>query len=122
MTSINRREHPRIDVRLVCRMDSSKRWPARWTGSTENISRHGILIKITGGAQDAPRVGEAVSVEVDLPANHGFARKCIRCQADIVRVGPLAGGGLGVALSTAQMQFREHLSRPAAWVPAEMHQ
>jgi hypothetical protein len=68
MRNINRRESPRIEIKLRCHVTS----PALWMRSamyTENISRSGLL-----------------TVEVELPANHGFGQKCIHCQGTVIRI------------------------------------
>ena len=54
---------------------------------TENISRNGVLMLCAEGcAGEQPRVGEVVTVEIELPENPVFGRKCIHCQATVVRV------------------------------------
>jgi hypothetical protein len=54
----------------------------------ENISRGGLLVawKSEAGAIPAPSVGQILTVEVELPANHGFDPKCIHCQGAVARI------------------------------------
>ena len=33
-----------------------------------------------------PAIGQIVTVEIELPANHGFGQKCIHCQGTVTRV------------------------------------
>ena len=33
-----------------------------------------------------PAIGQIVTVEMELPANHGFGQKCIHCQGTVMRV------------------------------------
>jgi hypothetical protein len=55
---------------------------------TENISRSGLLVawKGEGTALPTPSVGQILTIEVELPANHGFGQKCIHCQGSVTRV------------------------------------
>jgi hypothetical protein len=87
MRNINRRESPRIEVKLRCHVAS----PALWVRSamiTENISRSGLLIawRGEGSALPLPSVGQIITIEVELPANHGFGQKCIHCQGAVTRI------------------------------------
>lgn len=108
MKNINRRESPRIEIKLRCHVTS----PAIWLKTamyTENISRSGVLVAWCGdGARvPVPAVGQIVTVEIELPANHGFGQKCIHCQGTVVRV-VLEGqpDGPRVALRVNYMDFR----------------
>ena len=108
MKTINRRENPRIDIKLRCYVTS----PAPWIRSamhTENISRTGILV--AWGGEDAaavpmPMVGQVVTVEIELPAHHGFGQKCIHCQGTVTRTLSADGGCPRVALEVNYMDFR----------------
>lgn len=62
---------------------------------------------LAGNETNAPRVGEVVTVEIELPANHVFKRKCIQCQATIVRVSPLDKTLFRLPFSINQMKFGE---------------
>ena len=108
MKNINSRESPRIDIQLRCYVTS----PALWMRSamhTENISRTGILV--AWRAEDAaavpvPVVGQVLTVEIELPANHGFGQKCIHCQGTVTRTSCAEGGYPRVALQVSYMDFR----------------
>jgi len=54
----------------------------------ENISRGGLLLawQSETGAIPPPAVGQMLTVEVELPANHGFEPKCIHCQGAVARI------------------------------------
>ena len=76
MKNINRRESPRIEIRLRCHVSS----PALWTQGamyTENISRSGVLIawRSDDAELPVPSIGQMITVEIELPANHGFGQK-----------------------------------------------
>jgi hypothetical protein len=108
MKNINKRESPRIEIELRCHITS----PALWMRSamyTENISRSGILIAWRGEgavAVPVPGIGQIVTAEIELPANHGFGQKCIHCQGTVMRVLPADDGYPRVALRVNYMNFR----------------
>ena len=113
MKNINRRESPRLDIQLRCYVTS----PALWMRSamhTENISRTGILVAWRGedgAAVPMPMVGQVVTVEIELPANHGFGQKCIHCQGTVTRTSPSDAGYPRVALEVNYMDFRSFHDR-----------
>jgi len=74
---------------------------------TENISRSGLLFawRGEGSALPLPSMGQIVTVEVELPANHGFGQKCIHCQGTVSRIAPHAESPR-VALRVNYMDFR----------------
>jgi hypothetical protein len=107
MKNINRRESPRIEIRLRCHVSS----PALWMQSamyTENISRSGVLIAWRGddGELPVPSIGQMVTVEIELPANHGFGQKCIHCQGAVMRITNSAEKFPFIALRVNYMDFR----------------
>jgi hypothetical protein len=107
MKNINRRESPRMEIKLQCHVTS----PALWVRSsmyTENISRSGVLVAWSGdGARvPLPAVGQIVTVEIELPANHGFGQKCIHCQGTVARIEGNETVGARVALRVNYMDFR----------------
>jgi hypothetical protein len=53
---------------------------------TENISRDGMLLRWQTGGARLPNVGDMLIVEVELPEQEGFERRCIRCQTTVARV------------------------------------
>ncbi len=106
---MNRRESPRMDVKLKCHVAPKKTWPQGLSGVTENISRNGVLMLCgEGSVGEQPRVGEVVTVEIELPENPVFGRKCIHCQATVVRVSREDGQPFQVAFSVNQMKFTEY--------------
>jgi PilZ domain len=106
MRTINRRESPRIEIKLRCHVTS----PALWMRNpmyTENISRSGLLVAWggEGSALPMPVPGQILTIEVELPANHGFGQKCIHCQGTVTRVSQDADNPR-VALRVNYMDFR----------------
>ena len=111
MKNINRRESPRIEIQLRCHVMSPALW-VRTTMTTENISRSGILVAWSreGPMVPVPGVGQIVTVEIELPANHGFGQKCIHCQGTVTRVTG-APESPNVALRVNYMDFRSFHDR-----------
>ena len=107
MKTVNRRENPRMEVQLRCHVSS----PAIWLHSdvyTENISRSGMLIAWRGDGADLPlpSVGQILTIDVELPANHGFGPKCIHCQGTVSRVSQTEAECPRVAMRVNHMDFR----------------
>ena len=111
---MNRRESPRMDVKLKCHVAPVKTSPHGLSGTTENISRNGVLMLCADTSSgEQPRVGEVVTVEIELPENPVFGRKCIHCQATVVRVTGENGQPFRVAFSVNQMKFTEYAASAA---------
>jgi hypothetical protein len=110
MKSINRRETPRIDVRLKCRVSSPRVWSNGFVGVTENISRSGLLVLWNGKQSGSrlPRVGDLITMDIELPVHHDFPTKCIHCQGTVVRVSVTENEAPLVALSVNYMKFRDY--------------
>jgi len=107
MRNINRRESPRIEIQLWCHVTSPALW-ARSAMYTENISRNGMLVAWRGetGPLPPPGLGQIVTVEVELPAAHGFGQKCMHVQGTVLRVADSGQGYSRVALRVNYMDFR----------------
>ena len=106
MKNINRRESLRIEIKLRCHVSS----PALWMQSamyTENISSS-VLIAWRGVDAElpVPSIGQIVTVEIELPANHGFGQKCIHCQGTVMRIMNSAEHFPLIALRVNYMDFR----------------
>jgi hypothetical protein len=54
----------------------------------------------------APAPGQSVTVEIELPASHGFGPKCIHCEGTVMRVSDSRGEYPRVALRVNYMDFR----------------
>jgi hypothetical protein len=101
-----------MDVKLKCHVAPMKTWPQGLSGITENISRNGVLMFCAEGVSgERPRVGEVVTVEIELPENPVFGRKCIHCQATVVRISGEEGQPFRVAFSVNQMKFTEYANQ-----------
>src|ERR1700704_6013280 len=100
---MNRRENPRMDVKLKCHVEPTKAGPRGLSGVTENISRNGVLMLCLTDRAEHPRLGETVTVEIELPENPVFGRKCIHCQATVVRIAGEGDEPFRVAFNITQM-------------------
>jgi hypothetical protein len=100
-----------MEIQLRCHVMS----PGLWGGGamyTENISRSGLLIAWQGESTlPLPSVGQIVTVEIELPANHGFGQKCIHCQGSVARVSNNGDESARIALRVNYMDFRSFHDR-----------
>ena len=121
MKSINRRETPRIDVKLKCHVSSPRAWSNGFVGVTENISRSGLLLLWDSRQVGSrlPRVGDLISMDIELPVHHDFPTKCIHCQGAVVRVSVTENEEPRVALSVNYMKFRDYGGRVAKVLDVE---
>jgi c-di-GMP-binding flagellar brake protein YcgR len=114
---MNRRSSTRVAVRLACHVV----WLQGGEPSamfTENISRDGMLLRWEDGTR-LPGVGEMLIVEVELPEQEGFERRCIRCQTTVARVHAEPNATFSwVGLRIHAMDFRVAQRAPALREPA----
>ena len=115
MKTANRRESPRIEINLRCHITSPALW-AQTAVFTESISRNGVLIECRGDGpiSSIPAIGQIVTVEIELPANHGFGQKCIHCQGAVIRVTQPEPARVHIALRVNYMDFRSFHDRLCA--------
>jgi hypothetical protein len=57
-----------------------------------------------------PKPGDVLSIDIELPANHSFGRRCMHCQTVVSRVSAGEQGEPMVAMQVSQMQFRSYNS------------
>ncbi|HZT30606.1 MAG TPA: PilZ domain-containing protein [Bryobacteraceae bacterium] len=103
---IDRRTSRRLQVNLRCHVAVAGRPPLGWM-RTQDISRDGILLRWAGAPATLPRVGDRVTVEIELPRHHAFRPRCMHCQTTVLRVTPGQPGAHLVALRVNFMDFRE---------------
>jgi hypothetical protein len=74
------------------------------------MSRGGILVSWSADRMmtNLPKPGDLLTVDIELPANHSFGRRCMHCQAVVARVSASETGGALVAFQVNQMQFRSY--------------
>ena len=105
---MERRKNARLEINLHCRLASLRLGSQPLTGVTENMSRGEVMVRLTAdqAAQDAPCVGDPMIVEIDLPANHAFGRKCMQCQTTVVRVTGSDAGNTYLIMRIHKMRFQ----------------
>ncbi len=109
-----------MDIRLRCHVMS----PALWGQNeiyTENISRSGVLLSwgAAGTSLPLPSVGQILTIDIELPAHHGFGQKCIHCQGTVMRISETADNSPRVALRVNYMDFRSFHDRLRALESAQ---
>src|SRR5580692_12627524 len=109
-SKMDRRNRSRIDLKLSCRIDGAGRVSDNSGDTTENISRHGLLLRWTRPTP-VPKAGSALRVEVELPSDGVFAPRLIRCESTVVRVIPGTQGQSHIALKVNTMRFVEDPAR-----------
>jgi hypothetical protein len=106
---MERRRNSRLEINRVCRLTSPRFGNQTLVGITENMSRGDVMVVLQeepAGA-DLPQVGDPILVEIELPANHAFGRKCMQCQTSVVRVGQAETGGLRLSMRIHKMRFQD---------------
>ena len=111
---MEQRSYPRFDVNAVCYLCGLGH--ALSQGVTENISRGGLLLRLESRHAPIalPRIGDVVTVDVELPANHNFGQKYLRCRGSVVRIASARQSPARIALSVSQMEFANSLRKSAA--------
>ena len=114
LQGLEQRSHERINLALECRVSPGSRRSSGTMKLVENISRSGILIRwlASDGPEDIPRPGDTLNIEMALPANHNFERKCWFCGGTVVRVTKAEDNSPLVAVRINTTKFRKYT--PAA--------
>ncbi len=121
ISRMNRRGSTRVAVRLACRVIWLEGGERR-TMLTENISRDGMLLRWEHAGGRLPNVGEMLIVEVELPEQDGFERRCIRCQTTVARVhAEPAATFTWVGLRIHAMDFRVAQDEPVRREPVSFN-
>jgi hypothetical protein len=81
---MNRRTNERIEMKLPCQLTFPAEWEAAVPGMTANMHRDGVLVSCDPRDLhgEMPKVGSKGKVQVELPPNPAFSRKCIVCEAE----------------------------------------
>jgi hypothetical protein len=79
------------------------------------MSRGDIIVLLAGEPvlTELPREGDPLVVEIDLPANHAFGRKCMQCQTTVVRVSNSHSGVASVAMRIHKIRFQSCVDNSA---------
>ena len=110
LEGLEQRTHERVNLALECRVSSPSKRSAGTMKIVENISRTGILIRwlASDGPEDVPRVGDTLSIEMALPANHNFDRKCWFCGGTVVRITKAEDNSPLIAVRINTTKFRKY--------------
>jgi hypothetical protein len=119
---MNRRTNERIEMKLPCQLTFPAEWGAAVAGTTANMHRDGVLISCHPNdlRGDLPKVGAKARVQVELPPNPQFTRKCIVCDTTLVRVEKLGEAETQFAMRIGSVAFHDlapnamNLFRPPA--------
>jgi hypothetical protein len=107
----DRRASKRLQIALWCNVAVAGGAPLGRM-LTENVSRYGILLHWRREtAEGLPRVGDLLTVEIELPPYAGLERKCIFCQTEVVRVEGVEPDAPLVAVKVSRMRFRSMEAR-----------
>lgn len=102
----------RFEVQLTCRL---KRDGVReiLDATTLNLGRLGALVvsSVAPGLQAVPQPGDAVNLEVLLPAHQHFGQRCLACDAVAVRA-TREGSKCFIALRFEHVEIRKVLNVP----------
>jgi hypothetical protein len=106
---MDRRADPRVEVKLPCHVALPRSKSRLFVGITENMSRGGILVSWIADRMIAhlPKPGDLLTVDIELPANHSFGRRCMHCQVAVARV-TTTDKGVRLAFQVHQMQFKSY--------------
>jgi hypothetical protein len=107
-----------LEINLNCRLTSLRLGSQPLTGVTENMSRGEVMVRLAADlpAEATPVVGDPLIVEIDLPANHAFGRKCMQCQTTVLRVAGSEADSARLILRIHKMRFQ---SCAEAGIPSE---
>ena len=105
---MERRRNARLEINRACRLTSPRFGSLTLMGITENMSRGDVIVLLPEDClgTDLPLVGDPMLVEIDLPANHAFGRKCMQCQTTVVRVGKSETGAPRLSMRIHKMRFQ----------------
>ena len=105
---MERRRVARLEINLSCRLSSPRLSGSPLAGVTENMSRGDVVVLLTdeGAAGELFSMGDPVVIEIDLPANHAFGRKCMQCQTTVVRTSRSESGATRLAMRIHKMRFQ----------------
>lgn len=106
---MNRRSNERIEMKLPCQLTFPAQWESAVPGVTANMHRDGVLISCDPRnlQGELPKIGSKGKVQVELPPNPAFSRKCIVCDTTLVRVEVLGDAETQFAMRIGSVSFRD---------------
>ena len=114
---MNRRSNERIEMKLPCQLTFPAEWESAVPGVTANMHRDGVLISCDPRnlRGELPKVGSKGKVQVELPVNPAFSRKCIVCDTTLVRIDLLGEAETQFAMRIGSVAFRDLTPDAANW-------
>ena len=108
---MEQRAYPRRPIVTLCRI--SRAGSQACEGSTENISRNGIMLQLPSrdSHQEPLRSGDCVTLEIALPKSRLFGPRYLCCQGTVVRVLPGPDGMQNIAVYAPLMKFRDRADK-----------
>lgn len=108
-TRMERRKRQRVAVELRCYSTTPKIPKTKLAATVKDLSRSGVRFRLDRetSAWEPFQIGDATSVEVALPAEHGFGDRCIFGRGKVVRVDQNGSGCMEVAVHFEHADFRE---------------
>jgi hypothetical protein len=96
-------------MKLPCLLTFPAEWGATVSGRTANMHRDGVLVSCDPRDlhDEMPKVGSRGKVQVELPSNPAFSRKCIVCDTTLVRVNVIGEGETQFAMRIGSVTFRD---------------
>ena len=112
MLGRERRRTFRFSLKLNCLIFSPYHNFSDFTGITENVSRNGILVRLTNATPEKrlPMIGSSARILMDLPSDKGLPPRHLDCEAAVVRIGEPGEGGRELGFRVRRMQFRDRES------------
>jgi hypothetical protein len=106
---MNRRSNERIEMKLPCKLIFPKEWGTSVPGMTANMHRDGLLVSCNPRdlSGELPAVGSRGKVQVELPPNPLFTRKCIVCDTTLVRINNIGDVETQFAMRIGSVAFRD---------------
>jgi PilZ domain len=106
---MNRRSNERIEMKLPCQLTFPAEWQSAIPGITANMHRDGVLISCDPRdlQGELPKIGSKGRIQVELPPNPAFSRKCIVCDTTLVRVEMLGEAETQFAMRIGTVAFKD---------------
>jgi hypothetical protein len=106
---MNRRSNERIEMKLPCQLTFPGEWASAVPGTTANMHRDGVLVSCDPRnlQGEMPKVGSKGKIQVELPPNPAFSRKCIVCDTTLVRIESVDESETQFAMRIATVAFRD---------------
>jgi len=105
---MERRRYVRMATPLRCGLRTARMTLGAVVGTTENVSRNGLLIRwrITKGVPRVPAVGDRLAVALEWPVVGPDGQRHLCCSGVVVRVSVAAGEkSMLVAMKVKRMSF-----------------